>query len=546
MRRWAGRQRWILGAGMGLGCLLGGALPVWADWRTEVGEDDLALFLAAAPPSDGAGIVVEQVEATSNGTNDYLPQDPTTATTVFTGTGEFAGKSFTQISGTGSKSAHAARVGGYFFGLGGSLASGVVTVGNQSAGGFIFLTLGTPYFNETNPVPELETPRQVALTQARVQSHAYVGTAANLEPDELADMSARFDYFVEASSVLAIVGLNNGSSSSPPPLWNSAYNALSVGLSSGAHSSGDTVSGFVGAGRVKPDLVAPMTATSWSTGAVASAATILHGTIDALGLDPLARRPEVLKAILLAGAAKTPFPDWNQSLQTLDSHFGAGELDLVATHRILAADRQPGLETPSAGLARRGWDGQTVTDAAPLIYPFTIPAEGLGAEFSAALCWHRTVQEIQSGNGPNATYTYAPDPLADLALELHDANGLVARSDSAVDNVEHLYQRFLPPGDYQLRVHAAPGAAAAFGLAWRAEIQLSPRVELTEEAGASVFALSALKANHRFWFQRSPDNQTWNTLETIEESTTTHHTTDPTPPATEPIPTFYRLQWFAP
>lgn len=529
----------------GLG-LLAAAPPVLAGWTEVVGGADLELFLGLPPP-DGSGIVVGQIEATGQDQNNYLPATPTAGTDPYPGTGEFAGKTLYPLSDEGTLSGHAAMVGRQFYGLTSSLAPGVSEVRCQSAGAFIYVFLGAPYANPDDPEPSLEAPRRIEDAPESTQSHAYIAVASEVDPAEWADLGARMDYLVNTSGVLAVVGLNNGSTRPVPPLWNSAYNILSVGRTDGDHSSGPTPAGYDGEGRVKPELVAPLGTTSASTGAVASAATLLHATAVDLDLGADARRPEVIKAVLLAGASKRPFPGWENAATPLDPHWGAGQLDVVASYRILAAGGQAaGTAQRAAPVARRGWSLAAVESAAPAVYALSIPADGSGAEFSAVLTWNRLVAETVAGDPGSETYTYAAAALPDLALQLADSSGTpIDLSDSPVDNVEHLYRAVLPPGGYYLTVSSASTDPTTFALAWRAGLRQLPSFSLADGPAPRTLRVADLAPGLTFWIEGSGDLADWGALHagTFPPDGTPALWTDPAP--LEPAK-FYRLKWFAP
>ena len=83
---------------------------------------------------------------------------------------------------------------------------------------------------------------------------------------------------MECDGVVVAAGVNNGAASPMPHLMCSAYNVIAVGVSSGRSSCGPTEVDT--RGRIKPDLVAPMSATSWATPVVASSASLLLESIE--------------------------------------------------------------------------------------------------------------------------------------------------------------------------------------------------------------------------------------------------------------------------
>jgi hypothetical protein len=534
----------VRGAVLVLSLAVGLPLPLSADWRAEVGWHDLARWLGEAPP-DGQTIRVGQIEATAEGQSNYLPQAPLAGESIIAGTSNFAGKLFHAVSGPGTFSGHASGVGNHFYGLAGSLAPGVSEVYCQAAGSFVYLTLGTPYVNEESPIPSLESPRRVGEAAESVQSHAYISRAADIDTLLIDDVTARIDYFSAERGVLAVVGLANGATSTVPPLWNNAYNVLSVGRSDGQHSSGDTLPDYVGPGRTKPDLVVPTSTTSAGTGAIASAVALLQAGAVAESLGDDAVRPEVLKAILLAGASKAPFPAWSNETRPLDPHWGAGQLDVLAAHRILlGGGYAAGPSTSPAPVGRRGWSLAPVSAASPALFSFTIDP-GAPAEFAVALVWNRIVREVRTGSPLNRRYTYEPDPLADLALTLSGPDIAFHRSDSAVDNVEHLFLRSLPPGHYTLTVSSTSPATTLFALAWRAELQLAPSLEASAESDptGNRLRLSRLRPDWPLTLERSADLKSWTEIHSFTPADTTYEWTDPSPSL--PLGS-YRLRWFAP
>src|SRR5690606_7704097 len=150
----------------------------------------------------------------------------------------------------------------------------------------------------------------------------------------------RVDWIVQRDGVLVAAGLNNGCNTSVPRLISSAYNVVTVGLTNGNASRGATL--IEGIGRVKPDLVAPLSATSWATPVVAASGALLleacttSGALDNLPADR--QRPArvlLVKALLMGGATKHEWPDWRKGFSSpctdgsvpLDYRYGAGELN---------------------------------------------------------------------------------------------------------------------------------------------------------------------------------------------------------------------------
>jgi hypothetical protein len=90
-----------------------------------------------------------------------------------------------------------------------------------------------------------------------------------------------------------------------------------------------------------------------------------------------------------------------------------------------------------------------------------------GSLVTAALSWDRIVT-LPAGADPAVAGNYNVTPLPNLNLELvnHTTGAVVARSNSAVDNVEHIYFNVPTQGNYDLRVTNAGPSASNYALAW--------------------------------------------------------------------------------
>jgi hypothetical protein len=282
-------------------------------------------------------------------------------------------------------------------------------------------------------------------------------------------------------------GVNNGSGPLDVALLSHSFNALVVGRSDGSHRAGFTALSVDGPGRMKPDLVAPASATSFSTPLVSGAAALMLETAGGdphTAGNPNARRADVIKATLMAGAQHRL--GWSNGPITvgalrgatgtpLDPIYGADQIDVDASHWILSAGEQ--LASSSAALAVEstpaGWVHVDISSGQSRWLRFSVESSKPFVSIVAA--WNRSVA---AGFG-------AWD-LVDLDLELWtvDAQGVPVAllgtpagsyfsagnvlSDSAVDNVEHLYLNDLQPGEYLLELRRAPDVLADVqaALAW--------------------------------------------------------------------------------
>lgn len=439
------------------------AATLYADEKAEIGFTSLQSRLGTQLPT-GSGIQATQVEADPDPDEPpvYFP-NPESA--------EFAGKMLTPQTPNPVISSHATTVGGYFYGLFRSTAPGINTIlayeaNDWLAGGFL-------------------APGRYPLTDgSRVQNHSWIGGSPT---DATAiQLLRRVDYAVQRDGIVVCAGVNNGDAAAMPVLVASAYNVLAVGLTNGGSSYGPT---RVEGGRVKPDLVAPLSATSWATPVVAACAALLLETEDrvapALGAVPKAL---LARTLLMAGATKDEFAyagGWRKGFAMpstdgkvpFDYRFGAGELNIDNSHRILTAgEYEPG---GAATVASTGWDYGTLVAGTPSRYFLDIPPFSYADTFSVVLAWNRRLLVSTTGS-------YFP-MMANLDLRLAKADGfqvgsLVDQSVSTVDNVEHIFARRLPPGRYVLEVTSITGWP--YALAW--ETKLAPTVKADLDGDGDV------------------------------------------------------------
>lgn len=407
----------------------------------------------------GAGVKVTQVEAAQGIASQYFVNLPLT---------DFTGKTITDVTGGGTISSHATNVAQNFYGNFG-VAPGVNNVKVYYADDWLedgFLR------TRTAQAPNVETQK--------VQNHSWVANFTDIlgNPDTVKaiDVLRRIDYVVTRDQVVSVVGVNNGSGSTLPQILANSYNSIAVGLASGNSSSGGST--LEGVGRSKPDLVAPgaqyfpsvSQATSWVSGAAAQ-------LLEAGASNPDSQRPEVVKALLMAGAVKTPFDldnntpstldNWSHtSTQPLDTRYGAGQLHIDNSLAILAAGEQG----PSAisEVAATGWNHESIGTWESQVYIFTVPEGHVAYTYSLVAAWNRQIN-FTPGVGPLPA-TFTPQTLANVGLQLYDNSdfSLVDSSMSTIDNVQHIFQRALPAGQYTLLVNSS--LATDYALAWQSNL----------------------------------------------------------------------------
>jgi hypothetical protein len=423
-----------------------------ADWKDDIGYTQLVnrLNIAGIPVPDGSGVPVSLVES---GGETYFPD-------VHYPGGDFAstldpyGTDTNFIDGSvGNKSVsnHATSMARWFVGNTTSLAPGANTVTVYEANYYLTTILRAPYGPPT------------ATQNFRVQNFSWIGSydetpndgnpPTELETAQGVAALRRFDYMIDRDNNTAVVGINNNTDPLPHLLGQS-YNSIAVGKTNGVHSSGLTNLADYGAGRSKPDLVAPQSTVSAATASVSSAATMLHSAV--LGTN--AAKSEVMKAILMAGATKAEFPAWTRTVsQPLDDTFGAGELNVFNSYLITEGGQHTGSKSQPTNAGTYGWDyGDALAGASnALKYQFVVPAGKTAPELSILLTWNADI----SGS-------FTSQSLANFDMTLTNSIGrVVDQSLSTVDNVEHIFMKNLTPGNYTLTI--STNQAHDFGLAWR-------------------------------------------------------------------------------
>ena len=438
-----------------------------------------------------------------------------------TGYSGFVGINFTNISNANSAvSGHATGVAKIFYGQTTSLLTELDTVGIRSADDFL------NNFLLTSPV---------GSSSADIVNHSYIGAANAAQEAALNEVVKRFDFFSQDSNLINVIAMNNGSSGTIPPLFGSAYNTISVGRTDGQHSHGFTPVNYPGPGRQKPDIVSPLTVTSTATPAVSSAAALLFDKAKQASNSD-ATHADTIKACLLAGATKTKFPNWSQtSAKPLDTTFGAGELNVFHSYRIIEKS-----ESAPGTVNFRGWSRDSASTSQTRTYTFTTP-NYLSPSLSAALIWQRDVTEVFN----RGSYSYTYQALANLKLELLDQSGTtIQTSDSALDNVEHIWNTTLSPNTtYSLKVSSTSGTAN-FSLAWQVDGKASA-VVVSQAAGTDIdLSLSELFISTPYTIRRSTDLVTWTDVHDFTPTSNTYQWTDANVPSNTGV--YYRLFFFKP
>lgn len=454
-----------------------------AGYPDDVDFTELQSELGGTTPT-GAGVIVAQVEAAAqvNGQDAWMP-DITNA--------EFTGKTIANKSNApaGLYSGHATSVGKLFYGTTSSLAPAITDVSAWWADNW----LASGALNATNGV-------QPVHSTSRLSNHSWVGDFSTLNTEVL----RRLDWLIETDDSLQVTAMNNGSgTASVNALLASAFNVIAAGRSDGLNQIGSVaVDTQYVAGRTRPDVVIPAGSTSNAAPRVAAAVALLvqsgHGNA-ALSTDPSqtsytngagslirnAERLEVIKAALMAGADRVTRNSSstnlalyrggaaNQSGNGLDLRYGAGQVNVRNSYRIIAAGEQNSAEDGGAGSGSldRGFDwdryfgGSSSSNTAGT---YALPVAAVPRLLTASLVWTLDVNGGTSGAFNSAA------TLRDLALAVVDVSNpsspvTVVASQSTIENTENVYIVVPANAQYALRVTVGSGSAFRYdyGIAWQ-------------------------------------------------------------------------------
>jgi hypothetical protein len=432
---------------------LGASAQTIAD---ETGLTALRARLGTGAVPTGAGVVCGQVEAPAPG---WAPD---------TLHAEFVGKTFTLHSPSPSISGHATVVGQFYYGLVTGISPGMTDVHCWEALNW----LGAGFLNGTGSVPPLAAP-------FKVLNNSWIGAVGNSNL-----YLRKLDFAIDAQGLLVCSGVNNGTGPLDVPLLSHSYNGIACGRSDGQHHAGGTLVGIDGQGRMKPEIVAPAGATSFSTPLVAGACSLLVETArtwPTTSANPDAQRPEVIKAALLAGAnhrtgwtngPAASGPTRGATMKPIDPLYGCDQVDVDTSHWIVTAGEQPsGSDVASAALVPpQGWEMVATAAATSRYWRFRV--ERPKSHVSVVAAWNRhTTANFGAFSVPDHDLElWSVDPannttaLVGTAAGAYFGDGNVA-STSLVDNVEHLYVRDLQPGDYVLELRRLADALGSWDVA---------------------------------------------------------------------------------
>lgn len=435
----------------------------------------------------GRGVVIGLVESSGDNTNiRYIPN---------TQSNQFKGVSFVKASGPSKVSGHAESTARLIFGPTG-LAPGVQhvrlyqdVIDELPA---VDPNAGTDWLRQCLHVRRLhfanpsDTRRRMIMLLTDDQppdpqgcdifSNSWIrGGSFDCE-----QVLTRVDYMVDEFDTIVVAGVNNQGNTSVPPLLSSAFNVIAVGNSGRRSSTGYTRWAAATPGRCKPDIVGHMNQTSYNTPVVTAVIARLLETARGKATpsdssDGISRLPalaatkaEVIKAVLLTGADKSVGFQPEQG-RPLDPHHGAGAVRFDTSYEILTAgplSRE--LLEDSAITPERGWNFDRIPSNT--VHQYTIKIDRPTRELCITVTWHRRVK-IHGSQGamrdPRTNqlilHPLTQKPIykdtvktANLNLAVVRLDGdevdILAKSLSRVDNVEHIYLKDLPAGDYTFNV----------------------------------------------------------------------------------------------
>lgn len=470
-----------------------------ADYKNDIGYVELRTLLGASTPTgDGVNVVQAEASLVAIENANYPVYAPDTANGLFSGkTFRFPGTPSTSVS------AHATGVGKSFYGNDG-IAPGIERIAGYDADEWM---QGLLTYTALAPVDG-----------SRIANHSWI--ANDLSAQEAGLMLRLVDRQVQRNEFLQVVGMNNEIGNAP--LLGSGYNVIAVGRTDGLQDRGsDPVDAVYAAGRARPDLVAPQSSTSGATPIVAAAAALLvetghkgalavsNGSVDIAGVGTVynAERAETVKAALMAGADRSThntattanIADYragsHQTVNGLDDRFGAGQVNILHSYRIIAAGEQDSVEDGgnTDDIVSAGFDydaafgGLDSNDTAT--YRLTALSD---VNLTASLVWNLGVS--------NDRHLIAT--LHDLNLELFDitTQTVAAFSASHADNSENLWFQLVTGHRYELLVKSGEAGPFSwdYALAWHmspsAPVPLSGTIYLFAGAVGAVGWVGRRKA----------------------------------------------------
>jgi len=335
-----------------------------------------------------------------------------------------------------------------------------------------------------------------AVADLRNQGCSAVNVSGGIDPDNVSvpDVNTGIDTIVDQDRVVVVAATGNASMPSDDEIASpaEAYNTIAVGALGASDNEGSEQSGpwtktsdenipgptsgsFYTANRCKPDIVAPgdcVVATSsgddahgYSRGGPGSSLATPHVTGTVALLMQSARQaeangdnlsfvdnygtvePRAIKSALLTGANKSiTVPQdgdrgWTTSgsTQPLDYALGAGGLDALEAYKVMLGETSTDYQ---GNVIHRGTEYDTIAwqEQGDAVVSWNIGAVDEPSMLTATLVW-------------NAHYTALGGiELNNLDLGVMRDSSEIGKSDSAIDNVEHVHMLLNDPGTYTLEI----------------------------------------------------------------------------------------------
>jgi len=427
------------------------------------GLTDLIDRLGAGNEPTGSDVAVAQVEAASD--VGYSPD---------TDNEEFVGKNFTLLDGASGVLNHATNVGKRMYGTGGShIAPGIDTIFVYSASGWAqnsFLKVGTG----SNPATP---PGNVALF-----NNSWIGSFGSPALDS--EAVRRADWSIDSSNAMMLNGVANSGEHSP--LMSFGFNCVSVGTAGGSHLGGVVPDGYDTSGCQIPLIVAVQGTTSNATAIVSGVTSMIVETAEThpnTSGNYFSTLSETTKAVLLTGGnhsatwtnnPETSGPNRGRTSQPIDDMLGVGTANIDRSYQVMAGG-QHASSTSTSGMIPApdaGWETMTIANNQSRYILFDV--HSLADEVSVVLTWHQAV------NSGFASYAEVDldlrlwgfdgsdlvDITGDAGLSVFSDGNVV--SESAIDNVEHLYIKNLAVGEYVLEISRMNSSASTrvFSVGW--------------------------------------------------------------------------------
>ncbi len=441
-------------------CLLINPADV-AAYKSDIDFDTLQTEQGNALAT-GQHIEIVQVEASSAGENEEPVYYPNAADPEFVNV-NFVDKTqgvSTQLSG------HATSMARSIVGETQSMTPGVQTVNNYEVIDWI------------NRVLFAGVQKRPQLGNGRLANHSWV--AAFEDAAITLEVLRRIDWLVDNDNFIQVAGYTGGTS----PVLSHAYNVIAVRhLLAPVEGGSAAIDALYVGGRSLPHVTVPAASPSSATAIATSAVALLMD--DA---HPQTLPNELLKALLMAGAdrntdnsARGDIVEYRHSAQHvtdngLDIRYGAGQLNIYNSYKILQGGQQSSIEAGSDTITEAGYDvvsafGGDNGSAEQTRYAFYTHQES--ATLKVSLNWNLKLEEDGVG-------VFNPSPvLYNLDLQLVDVTQaqevIVAQSKSQSNNNENLWLALQPNKKYQLRVLNGQGIPFQwdYALAW--QIERTPR-----------------------------------------------------------------------